>query len=243
MNFEFVINNRILLQAILTSLTEIPGWEPIKETLWNKYTRGYKLLQGNIDIVLANDTPRESLIDAYNQLDQLLDEGTKQEEFNKCLQATQKYRLNVEKQWNDNKARVQSELENILRIDITNNFYTIYIISDSLYAGRYIGNNKIIWGHKEMWPNYSTVYLTHEFLHSLLNADTVSHAIIELIADNELRCRLNNGGDYFYIGNQLIASKGLLEIEQTILPKWKEYLQNPKDNIFSFIAKAKTTFQ
>ena len=49
----------------------------------------------------------------------------------------------------------------------------------------------ILWGHKEEYENYTTIYLWHEILHTYFDKTDISHAIIQLITDCELQNRLN----------------------------------------------------
>jgi len=100
-----------------------------------------------------------------------------------------------------------------------------------------VDNQTIVWGHPEEWPNYSTVYLCHEIMHILTNLDPsdITHAVIELMTDNELRIRLNNKGKYF----QYPGHKHLRKLEKNILPEWKKYLKKPEKNIFNFIKDLK----
>ena len=91
----------------------------------------------------------------------------------------------------------------------------------------------IAWGHNEDWPNYATVYLWHEILHSYLGYSEKEHALIELIADEELRIQLN-GGKYppFVVGH-----KNLEKMKKKLLPQWRKYLKLKNRNIREFLRK------
>ena len=92
--------------------------------------------------------------------------------------------------------KILEELSGIKLPDIT---IQVYLTHPKLKNGMAVDNQTIVWGHPEDWPNYSTVYLCHEIMHILTNLDRsdITHAVIELMADNELRIRLNNKGKYF----------------------------------------------
>jgi len=88
-------------------------------------------------------------------------------------------------------------------------------------------------GHHEDWPNYATVYLWHEILHSYIGYSEKEHAVIELITDEELRIRLNGSKYPPFAGHKYLA-----KIKQKILPRWKKYLKSKKRNIREFMGKS-----
>jgi len=100
------------------------------------------------------------------------------------------------------------------------------VIHPAVGGGSYLSNGKIFWGHNEDWPNYSLVYLVHEALHEYFKQSDLTHALIELTADNELRIRLNKGGEYFTCDGEDVGHEYLRKLEQIILPKWKTYLNS-----------------
>ncbi len=149
-------------------------------------------------------------------------------EFKKILNQTEKYLEFCKKQWRKNYDMTSEIIKELTGLKLNKNF-TVYITHPSQRNGRYLGNNQITWGNSEKWPNYTTVYLWHEILHSyFLNSDLVE-SIIELIADNEIRCRLN-GCKYppFEGRKRLIATK------KKLLPHWKKYLKSGKRDIKKF---------
>jgi hypothetical protein len=54
------------------------------------------------------------------------------------------------------------------------------------------------------------------------------HALIELLADNEIRIRLNCSGVYFREGKHSVGHPYLAKLEKKILPRWKEFIKNRK---------------
>ncbi len=109
-------------------------------------------------------------------------------------------------------------IADIIGLSFSKNF-TVYITHPSLKNGKSISDGKIEWGHKEEWPNYTTIYLWHEILHSYLPHDDLSHAIIQLITDNELRILLNGGRYPPFEGHE-----DLFPIMKKLLPYWKRYI-------------------
>jgi len=119
--------------------------------------------------------------------------------------------------------------------------YTVYLTHPSLRNGNYIGRKKITWGHNEDWPNFSTVYLWHEVLHSKLHdngADEIGHSIIELATDEELRNRLNGGSYPPWEGHLELA-----ETKEKMFPYWREYLLSSKRRILEFAREMKRLFR
>jgi hypothetical protein len=107
--------------------------------------------------------------------------------------------------------------------------YSVIVTHPSLCQGMYLGNKRIAWGGADRWPNYSTVYLWHEIFHDLLGKSDVSHAIIELLTDNELRVRLNGGSYPPFEGHV-----NLNPLKEKILPYWQEFIKGDLRNIFAF---------
>ena len=115
-------------------------------------------------------------------------------QYGKILLQTQKYLLFCKSQWDKNLNRSSALVRELTGIKMSNRF-DVYITHPSLKNGMN-SNGKILWGHNEDWDNYTTVYLWHEILHSYLSVTQnarLNHAIIQLIADNELRVKLNRG--------------------------------------------------
>lgn len=157
----------------------------------------------------------------------------KSDQYQKIHSQTQKYLLFCRLQWIKNLFSSASLMQELTGVKIDKKF-NVYITHPSLKNG-INSHGKILWGHNEDWENYATVYLWHEILHSYISSsksDKISHAIIQLIADNELRVNLN-GGTYppFY------GHKELFPLMSKMLPIWKKYLKskNKKNkNILTF---------
>lgn len=157
-----------------------------------------------------------------------LKELSRSKKFDKIFSQTEKYLKFCEKQWEKNYEKTSKIIKELTGFNLNKNF-KVYITHPSQRNGRYLGNNQITWGNYEKWPNYTTVYLWHEILHSyFLNSDLVE-SIIELIADNEIRCRLN-GGKY----PPFAGSKKHISLRNNLLPYWKKYLKSERKDIKKF---------
>ena len=66
----------------------------------------------------------------------------------------------------------------------------------------------------------------YEILHSYFNNGDFNHALIQFIADNELRIKLNKGKYPPFVGHE-----NLFPLMKKILPHWKRYLKEkqPRD--------------
>lgn len=140
-------------------------------------------------------------------------------EFGKIRQQTEEYLEVVRAQWQRNYPQAFQAIQEMTGLDL-NKQITVNVIHPSLNTGLYRGNNTVRWGHHEDWNNYSTVYLWHEILHSYMDYTNLSHALIQLVTDNELRVKLNRGETYppFY------GYKDLISLMDKILPYWRTFL-------------------
>lgn len=150
-------------------------------------------------------------------------------EFRKLRKETDQHLIEIARQWEENGEIALSFVQEISGISLPNNIITVLVTHPKLHSGRAIvDKNVILWGRTEDWQNYHATYLCHELMHILTkknqkNAD-IMHALIELMTDNELRIRLNGKGEYFTEKDQSVGHKFLQELEQRILPIWREYL-------------------
>jgi len=212
------------------------------------YLAGYKYIKWAIEQIYLSDIEKSH----NNQLEIISKDIQKifqtifnSQEFETILKETIEYKNFVEHQWNQNKSFVFNYLEEVLGKKLANLSIKIIIVHPVLNKGHAVlKQNLIVWGHNEDWQNYATVYLAHEITHILFNhykikLDNLSHALIELITDNELRIRLNQKGKYFREGRKHVGHPGLRQMEKQILPSWCEYLQNKKKNLSLFLNQFK----
>jgi len=79
--------------------------------------------------------------------------------------------------------------------------------------------------YKNDWPNYSTVYIWHEMLHSYFGRSDVEHAIIELITDEHMRKLLNSDTYPPFVGHEYLS-----DVKKKLLKDWLVFIkQNDKD--------------
>ena len=241
MQLDFHINKTLLASSALfgkkSKNLKSKGWADLKNKLWEKYFETYSFFLYKPDFrhIVARETYPGSLQKIANNTPKLLEEVIKSPEFKKLLSDTQEYKDWLEKEWKQKKDQTTKELENILRMQLPNKIFKVFVIAPIVGGGSYLGNYKIFWGHKENWSNYNIVYLMHEVLHELIQREKYAHEVVELATDNELRIRLNQGGEYFVEKGEKVGHPRLLKKEKELLPKWREYLRDNSANILTFV--------
>ena len=173
--------------------------------LWDKYRSSYQQLQRDV---------------LSNKIDEnILKELQSQAFFKKYYSEAKDNLKRVEKNWKENKDKINKFLKDILRCE-TNLKMTAYICSPNMKIGKNIKNNCFVWGHVYGLTdaNYDLVYLVHESLHSHFERDNLTHAVIENITDVELAKYLNNSksGYAYHDFTQ--------DIHVRIYPFWNLYL-------------------
>ncbi len=195
---------------------------------WDLSKDLYKLIDGREligDFALTSNLPYQ---DIGTKLDEYFDELIRSKEFGIISKSTEDAVLKIEDEWNRNYGFC-SEYIKSLGINLDGDF-TAFLVHPALKAGRYLGDNKILWSYRTDWPNYNTVYIWHEMLHSYFDRGDGSHAIIELITDEELRFRLNKEKYPPFVGHDFLE-----KIKAKGLPTWKKYLENPDKDIKQLI--------
>ncbi len=136
----------------------------------------------------------------------------------------------IEKEWEKNYKKTSVYISS-LGIDLNGEF-EICLINSALLAGTNLGNNKILWAYREDFPNYNTIYIWHEILHSVFDKSDIEHALIELITDNEIRYLLNGTAYPPFLGHG-----SLLEIKEKLNPLFQEYLKDKSYPIFKILRR------
>ena len=197
----------------------------LKNKLWDKYTRAYRFLYGNRGFI--NTKFINNLHDVIDEIKSLFKECIETDEFKQLYKETVEYMDKLEEEWKSKKDEILKTLYDISRVNVPKETFNIYVVHPrKIYGGRNMGNNNIAWGHWDEWPNYTMVYLMHEVYHSVLGKGDIPHSIIQLATDNELRIRLNKGGEYFKCKGNNVGHRRLREIEKKLLPDWGEFLKS-----------------
>lgn len=240
MNFNFKIHKDLLTASLLfRSNPKDNRFTDLKNRMWNKHRQAYGVMNSvDYRFIFANDY-RNKLENIAEKTEMLLKDTEEAHEYEGFYQETLTYKNWLENEWKTKRDEVEKHLKDILKTALPDKDYEVLVIHPAVGGGSYLGNGRIFWGHSEDWSNYSLVYLIHEALHDYFDNSELTHALIELIADNELRLRLNKGGEYFKCDGVDVGHEYLRDLEQELLPAWKTYLKQSAgaSNIFDLLKK------
>ena len=230
---EFKINKSYLLvHALRQNILPFPEWVNLKNYLWQISPNGYSLLSGSPEVFLQMATIKSGEKILWDSL-RLLKKGINRKEFKRLYRETTDYSRWLKQEWKNNKDKIFKWVQEISGISLPSIKVSVYVTHPKLRNGKMLGTSTICWGHPEDWKYYSIVYLTHELLHILTDGKyknpNLMHAFIELLADNEIRIRLNRRGKYFREGKFRVGHEYLLSLEKKILPHWKKFLADKRE--------------
>ena len=245
MIFKFEINKRYLLAHTLKfhpPNLPFPEWTNLQNYLWKLSPQVYRFLAGEPELhALAYKDKDFQIIVEKTQI--LLNKITQRKEFKRLYKETEEYKRWLEKEWGRNESKILGWIHEITRLDLPHKKITVYVTHPKLYNGKALWEKeKICWGHPEKWKNYSIIYLAHELMHIIIKDkgdQNIMHTLIQLTTDNEIRTRLNKKAKYFKQGKFNIGHPHLLPLEKKILPSWRKYLVDKKQNLLEFGEKIK----
>lgn len=182
-----------------------------------------------------------STLKAYNdpKYNKMFKDIYKTRLFEETYAKTKKNLVTVTKEYLENFDTVKDYFHNTLKIK-PNLTINAYIVSPDLRTGLayYNDDNSIILGHKNgnLIKNYNTTYLVHEAMHCLypyLNEPprntfttgdvNLTHALIELVSDNELFTKLDSQNRYMN-NEKLLGHSFTREHKKVIMPYWFKFL-------------------
>lgn len=237
MKLDFIIDKNYLIQHTLKYVeTNRFSSEENREDILNFAGHVFQRSPYYYDILVGVFSPQnimERSLDDFLQklaggLPNFLGEIKESKKFEEILSQTEKYAKTVESQWNENFRISERVIKELTGFDLNKEF-DVYITHPSQKNGTNWGDNIISWGTTEKYKNYSTIYLWHEVLHSYFGDSEKEHATVELIADEELRKRLNNSNYPPFEGH-----KDLSDLKEKMLPYWREYVDSKNENINLF---------
>ncbi|MFA7201685.1 MAG: hypothetical protein WC099_01690 [Candidatus Paceibacterota bacterium] len=244
MKIEFKINKYALASEVMSTHGKDPAVFPFFEKaykkIWDIYSDDpeFFLIQTNYASwgiqMISLRANKKGFVRAFTNSTQytekIYQEIFRTTAFKKIERETETYLQKIENQWRKKEPLIKTYIKDVLRIPEIKETVTVYIFHPKLSEGRaYYKDHAILWGHKELWENYSIVYITHEILHILLNGicrnKTITHALIELATDNELRVRLNPQDIYFMKDGVYQGHKYQEKLVKKIYPSWKKFLK------------------
>lgn len=222
LRMNFRIDNHHLISHTLASIGESQFSSSehredivaFKNYAWGQSERCYGFVAGRI--------PAQQFFASGGTMEEItrfLAEVEQSGEFGKIRQQTEAYLVDIQEEWDRNYPQASQAVREMTGLDL-NKELTINVTHPSLKNGQYLGNNTIAWGHTAEWNNYNTVYLWHELLHSYFDYTDLSHSLVQLVADNELRTRLNPGETY----PPFVGHEDLFPLMDNVLPHWRAYL-------------------
>ncbi len=233
---KFKLNRYYLLTHALP-LSDLPflAWENLQNTLWEKFPKAYYLLTTHPEVAFIGNNPLRELSQTCQEVKKMISEAFGSKEFNRLYRESEKYFHFIQKQWRESGGEASDILQKLSGLPLPNKTITIFITHPKLYRGFALPVYNIIgFGYAEDYKNSSTINLCHEILHLMTKNTRVMHALIELLANNELRIQLNRDGKYFVFQESDETKDSPLHVyvgrmrkfEKKILPFWKEYLKH-----------------
>lgn len=242
MQLHFKVGENYLVIHTLSKVASGSGWSSKKykkdlEAFSNRAyilsPNCYNLIVNHLSPVIFSDNKTYKAL--LESLPQYLNNLKKQPEYKKILKQTETYKNLCEKRWQKKFPKTLKIMEELTGLKFIYDF-NVYITHPSLANGRsYPEDHAIVWGHNEDWPNYLVVYIWHEILHHYIKPSNsihseFTHSTIELLADNELRYRLNGTAYPPFLGHNFLDNN-----KSKIYPQWQIYLKSSNKNIFTFI--------
>jgi len=244
-DFNFKVDKRFLAFVILVSKTKDTALANKMNAIYTtvtkdiEYQKQYNFLL-NDSLSLSKDNFANFIELIYSDKFTILDFITNNEIFDQIFQETLQYKLRILNKWETAKTHVTKELLNILKLkklDIP--IIDVYYVHPTLNFAHCVESEYIIYGctHGLKNHHYDNSTLIHELLHTIFKLDDskyknnydMVHAIIELIADNELYQRLSTSK------YSLNGHGSLNKYRKHIKPLFVEYLLDPNINIYDFI--------
>jgi hypothetical protein len=229
--FDFIANKNLLAAHTLRNsdkdrfLYESTTVVDFQNAAWNLDKEAYDLVRyGPSEISFANDDDLNSYVRKVKDFQEKI---ILLKEFEGLAAETVSAQERVAAEWNANFEKSNAEMSNILGFEVEGS-WNVYITHPALKSGTNTGK-EILWTDRTDWPNYNTVYLWHEVLHFIFGRSNEEHAVIELIADNELRARLNGSSYPPFEGHDFLN-----DLRIKLLPEWQIYLSTDNRDIRDF---------
>jgi hypothetical protein len=241
MTLHFIVNNfRLIVHTIESHRRQkLPIYQKdIMDFLkyaWETSPNCCQLIDGSFSVASSFDNEETFSRFCVTELVPFFATLEQSKEFAVLREQTEISMAHAKEQWEKNYPLTSHIMQDITGFDV-GKALTAYITHPGLPNGKYLGNNILMWRHQEAWENYTTVYLWHEILHSYFDPGKVNHALIELVTDNELRIRLNQGTYPPFVGHNYLTP-----IKEKIFPYWQTYLHEIEEgksgDILAFLSK------
>ncbi len=238
MNLKFVVNDYILVWNLLFQASISERIHTFKQKMWINYKRQY------------NDTFKDNALILRDPKNFIPDDDTiyniamENETFEQVHKATEKFRLEILKTWDENKKKALPELKDILRIDIKPYYVLVVdprldVIDKTVPKGGKV--NTIVFGKKSNDSLKTMVELVYEILRRELKNyqeeyKEIVQAVIELAILNEFHTRISKNSHY------LTGDPSLKFLKRQIYPYWLMYLGATPEDMLSYMMRDKIAF-
>lgn len=143
------------------------------------------------------------------------------------LRTVQNHIRKCEEEWRENLEPSYAFIKKVTSVTDFSTPHKVFITHPAIKNGRNWGGGVISWGGETSMKNRTTIYLWHELLHSYFGKTIIDHALIELIANEELRTFLNGGTYPPFTGHAHLES-----VKNRLLPEWRIFLREPTGTVF-----------
>jgi len=242
MKFEFKINKYYLVgYAMASKHKPFPAWQKLEEKIWQKYREepSYYFLNPRhiswaleqIQINFSDKNIKNISLKHTSTLEKIYQEIFKSKEFKRLYKETNQHLYYIKNQWENNERKALGIFQKISGLPLPKQRIVVYITHPKSRNAKTLDRDTIVIGRTENWKNYLTVYLCHELLHIMtwpghFQPDfDILHAII-MLADDELKIRLNKNGKYLNFKKEELNTESikLINLAKKLLPYWKKYL-------------------
>lgn len=189
---------------------------------WDLDKTMYRQLQKNAASELNAMSSDAAFLETYSKFFSQLKNTP---EYKLVLKETQDYIYESLAEWDTNLEKSTSFMLQYSGFNFNYDVYA-YITHPAVANGRMLSKKekKLSFGTWPTFKNYFTVYIWHEIIHFHMEFDETSHAVNQLLTDNQLRV--------FFNGGTLVPLEGhkqLMDIMEKNLDKWEEYKKSPTD--------------
>ncbi len=240
MNLKFVVNDYVLIWNLLFQASITESIHKLKQKIWINYKEEYNKVFKDNSLMLKdpkNFIPNDDTI--YNIV-------LESKDYEKIKKQTERFRIKLLQNWDENKKIAVQELKDILRFDIR--LYHILVVSDqlnimdtSLVKGSRV--NTFVWGKKieDNNPTSNIINLVYQVVMKELKEyqreyQDIVKAIVELAILNEFATRITG------ITHYLTGDSTLKYLKRQIYPYWLMYLGVEKDKMMEYMMRDKIGF-
>ncbi len=239
---EFILNDYFLVSYLFTNGRNFIGNYKDQERIdvvnflqyaWDDNESLYIAMSGRFGLAGMVPILENHKFSSFGiHIDEFIDKITKTKEYERIRDQTKNSIERCKGEWDKNFEKTSDFLSNYgIEVD---GKYKIWMSHPAIRAGQNIGRNDIIWADRNDWPNYNTVYIWHEILHSYFDKfgvkKMIEEVIVQLLTDNEMR-KMLNGTDY----PPFEGHDDTVNMMEAIYPDWKEFLAQDKKDIKQFV--------